>query len=213
MKLWNGLIVAVMTVFSAPGLAVESMYLDTVPIKNPGEYLAPADFYLKVPPPTLPFLTARSLVPFTVYDSTVLKPYDAAGMMAGSNGQSSYAPRLEQDTNAPGGNLKVLIKAGLDHASDVPLAVIRDRFAEAANIELVGEGEVFDVLVEVEIMKLASSGTIFIVINAYKEVDEESLIFYNTFGYMGELKILSASESYAEKLENALKAEAERWQE
>ena len=65
-----------------------------------------------------------------------------------------------------------------------------------------------DVLVEVETMKLASSATVFIVINAYKQVDDERLIFYNTFGYMGELKLLSSSTTYATNLETALLDEA-----
>ncbi len=206
-------VLAVTAVIATPAFAVESIYLDSVPVTNPGEYLAPENFYMQVPPPTMSFGSAGTLAPATLFDFNVMRPYYAAGQTSNSLGYSGYALSSEAESDSSGEKLRVLIKAGLDHASDVPLAVLREHFAEAENIELVGEGKIYDVLVEVETMKPASSATVFIVVNAYKEVDDESLIFYNTFGYLGELKLLSGSSGYATNLERALTLEAERLQE
>jgi len=208
------LAVAIMAIGMAPGFAVESMYLDTVPVTYPGEYLAPADFYFQVPPPGVSLRTALSLAPSTVYDFGILNPPTAAKTTASSvtylnTGSDADDEMEDEDADDRSERLRVLIKAGLDHASDVPLAVMRERLALADDIELVDENSAYDVMVEVETMRLAASGTVFLVINAYKFVGNESLIFYNNFGYLGELRLLAGSESYADKLESALLDEAE----
>jgi hypothetical protein len=196
---------------ATPVFAVEAIYLDTVPVTNPGEYLAPADFYMRVPPPTVSFSpVAGSLVPATVYDLNVLNTRNTTKPARNTGAYLASAADSETETDTGGEKLRVLLKAGLDHASDVPLAVMREHLSEAENIELVGEGQGHDVLVEIETMKPGSSATVFIVVNAYKVVDGENLIFYNTFGYMGELKLLAGSGSYAANLEIALEAEAQR---
>lgn len=212
MKSWHKALLAVTAVFATPAFAVESIYLDSVPVTNPGEYLAPADIYMRVPPPTMASSKVGTLAPATVFDTNVIRPYSTGGQASGSLESTAYASSSKSDSDSLERKLRLKIKAGLDHASDVPVAVLREHFAEGENIELVGEGEIYDVLVEVETMKPASSSTVFIVVNAYKEVDDESLIFYNNFGYMGELKMLSGSSIYATNLEIALLGEAERLQ-
>jgi len=204
--------VAIMAVGVAPGFAVESMYLDTAPVTYPGEYLAPADFYFQVPPPGVSLRTALSLAPSTVYDFGILNPPTAAATASSVTylnvGSDADDEMEDEEAHDRSERLRVLLKPGLDHASDVPLAVMRERLALADDIELVDENSVYDVMVEVETMRLAGAGTVFVVVNAYKFVGDESLIFYNNFGYLGELKLLSGSESYADKLESALLDEA-----
>lgn len=212
---WRKAVGALVVAMATPALAVESMYLDTVPVRNPGEYLAPADLYFQVPPPN-PFApSALTLVPTALYDINVTRSNESVPV----NGTVTYAANTrplgadeENELEATEGRLRVHLRAGLDHASDVPLAVIREHLELSENIELVDEGSVYDVLVEVETMKLSPSATVFVVINAYKSVANESLIFYNTFGYLGEQKVLSGSNGYATNLEAALQQEASRIQ-
>ena len=197
----------VLAMMAAPGFSVESLYLDEVPITYPGDYLAPADLYSVVPPPAVPAYTVGSLVPATVYDYGLADTHSTSGYTSYGD-YALYSKAAAPDASDE--KLRVLIKAGLDNASDVPLAVIKDYFANVDAVDLVAEGDDYDVLVEIETMKLPSTGTVFVVINASKEVDGESLIFYNTFGYLGEQKVLSGSADYAAGLEDALDAEAIR---
>jgi hypothetical protein len=204
---------AITAILVAPVFAVESIYLDAVPVTNPGEYLAPAELYLQVPPPAVSYSRTSSLAPATVYDYSAMNTRGTVGLTASSTNYAGYIPSADTDEETSGDKLRVLIKAGLDNASDVPLAVVREHFADLDDMELVADGEAYEVMVEIETMRLASSGTVFIVVNAYRDVDGESLIFYNNFGYLGDLKVLSGSASYATNLETALEKEAERLQE
>ncbi len=213
MNAWTRVLCAILTIMITPAFALEAIYLDAVPVTNPGEYLAPPNLYMQVPPPAVSFQASGNLAPATVYDSHLVNAYNAARPSGNSAAYAAYAPPAKPERETSGEKLRLLLQSGLDHATDVPLAVLREHLAESENVELVGEGDDFDVKVEVETMKLAATATVFLVINAYKEVDGESLIFYNNFGYLGELKLLSGSTSYATNLEAALQVEAERQQE
>lgn len=206
MRAGTKILAVFMTLVVTPAFSVESMYLDSVPITYEGEFLAPAGFYSQVPPPTSLFNTIGSLVPATIYDYGLTPTHNSVTPAA----YSTLPVASETAPDSSETKLRVLIKAGLDNASDVPVAVFQDHFSNVDSFELVDDGDVYDVLVEVQTMKLAPSGTVFIVVNASREVDDESLIFYNTFGYMGELKLLSGSAGYATQLESALESEAER---
>ncbi len=213
MKVGIRVLPALMALLVTPVFAVEAIYLDTVPVTYPGEYLAPDHFYLQVPPPTGEIIAADTLTPATVFDVNVVRSQGTVSLTTASVVYDGYAPGVNAGSDSAGDKLRVLITHGLDRASDIPVAVLREHFAESETIELVNEGEIHDVLVEVETMKPDSSPIVFIVINAYKDVEDDRLIFYNNFGYLGELKLLSGSTTYATSLEIALEKEVELLQE
>lgn len=196
-------------VMAMPVFAVESFYLDTVEVANPGEYLTAENFYMHVPLPFIPSAVAfaTSLAPATIYDQGLVITTSTTYFGAAPSRISTDDERV---ADAGEVELRVWLKAGLDNASDVPLAAMREHFAEGDVIQLVDDGDEYDVTVEVETMKMEANGTVIVVVNAYRDVSGESLIFYNNFGYLGAQKLLSGSTSYAEKLESALLAEAER---
>lgn len=207
----RGLIpILMMAGLNANLLAVEAIYLDSVPITYAGDYLAPADFYFHVPPPVINF----SQVPSTAiansqgvtFQSTSVSP-DPVHVGSGTPAATVSVADADEEAEQ---KLRVRIMAGSDNGSDTPLSVIRDHLKDSDTLEVVSAGEIYDILVQVETLRLDSSAVVMIVVNAYKEVGNESLIFYNDYGYLGDLRLVEGSAQFAEKLAVALEEELEK---